>query len=562
MKLTFAFVTLTVFSSLAADLYSQNTKLSLEYKNEKIVNILRAIEDQSEFRFFYNEEINLSAVVSINKSNAPIGEILDHLFEKTAVTYEVVGRQVILRAMKTAFPSQQSKTITGKVTDSSGTPMPGVTIVIKGTNYGTITDFEGKYQFPNIPGNTVLLFSFVGMRTREISVAEESVIDVKLEEETIGIEEVVAVGYGTLKKSNVSGSITSVKGTDLRTTPTSNAAQALQGKAPVFISRNEGQPGSESTIFVRGIGSLGNSNPLWVVDGVKHAPLENVNDIESVEILKDAASTAIYGVEGANGVIVVTTSKARAGKVKIAYNVYVKSLHVKTPFNMLSTPQYLERYMQRWHDNNPTLSDPTGYVKEVYLWSDSEIAKLPSTNWVDAMTGPGFEQAHTLSVSGGTDQFTYNLSLLHEDDQGTWVKTMYAKENIKLDFTQKITDWLKIGESLNYTFSKISDFQEWSLTYHATPLIKPRIEAGDEDNPLGTGYGYISEDFSGKFEWQGWNPLEIAEMTDRWKKNERMWGNFSIEVTPVKGLVWTTNLSGSFKNYWYNQFMNDIYGAN
>ena len=441
------------------------------------------------------------------------------------------------------WTESQQQAVTGTVTDSqTGQVLPGVNVVIKGTTAGAITDINGKYSIAAPNRNAILVFSFIGYGTVEIPVAGKSVLDAALTSEALSLEEVIVVGYGTMKKSNVSGSITSVKGVELRSMPTSNAAQALQGKAPIYVSRNEGQPGSESTIFLRGVGSMRNSNPLWVVDGVKSAPLENVNDIESIEILKDAASTAIYGVEGANGVILVTTTKAKAGKARVNYNVYFKSLNVKMPYTMLSTPQYIDRYMQRWRDNNPTISDPTGRVKNMYLWSDSQIAQLPSTNWVDVMTDRGFEQAHTLSVSGGNDQLSYNLSILHEYDKGTWVKTMFAKENVRFDFTQKITDWLKFGESLNYTFSKTSDFQEWSQTYRATPVMNPLVKPGEEDNPLGTGYGYISEAFFPNIEWQGWNPLERAELTHNWKKNEKMWGNFNIEVTPIKGLVWTTNL--------------------
>jgi TonB-linked SusC/RagA family outer membrane protein len=461
----------------------------------------------------------------------------------------------------TSSSEVQQQTITGTIRDSqTGQAMPGVNIIVGGTTMGTISDANGKYSI-SAGKDAILVFTFIGYTESRIPVAGKTVIDVELVSELTALDEVVVVGYGTMKKSNISGSITSVKGGELRKMPTSNAAQALQGKAPVFVSRNEGQPGAETTILLRGVGSLRNSSPLWVVDGVKSAPLENVNDIESIEILKDAASTAIYGVEGANGVILVTTSKARMGKARVNYNVYLKSLNVKMPYTMLSTPQYIERYMQRWRDNNPTISDPTGKVKNMYLWSQSEIADLPSTNWVDVMTDPGFEQVHTLSVSGGTDQLGYNISLLHEYDKGTWVKTMFSKENVKFDFTQKIAEWLKFGESLNYTFSKTSDFQEWSQTYRATPIMKPRVGPGEEDNPLGTGYGYISEAFFPNIEWQGWNPLERAELTHNWKKNERMWGNFDIEVTPLKGLVWTTNLSGAMRNYWYEQFVDDNWGG-
>ncbi len=227
----------------------------------------------------------------------------------------------------------QQQIVRGTVTDSqTGESMAGVNIQVKGTTVGAISDAGGRYSISVPDPNATLVFSFVGYIIQEVPLDGRTSLNISLVTELRGLEEVVVIGYGTMKKSNVSGAITSVKGQELRTVPTSNVAQALQGKAPIYISRNEGQPGSESTIVLRGVGSLRNSNPLWVVDGVKNAPLENVNDIESIQILKDAASTAIYGVEGANGVILVTTNKAKAGKARVNYNVYLKSLHVKMPY--------------------------------------------------------------------------------------------------------------------------------------------------------------------------------------------------------------------------------------
>ncbi|MEN6589070.1 MAG: TonB-dependent receptor plug domain-containing protein, partial [Proteiniphilum sp.] len=233
---------------------------------------------------------------------------------------------------------QQPTNLKGKVTDSFGAPLPGVTVVVKGTTQGTITDAQGNYSLPNVPFDATLVFSFVGMRTQEIPVSGKTIIDMKMVEETIGLEEVVAVGYGTMRKSDLTGSVASVKSEDIIKMGTISLDQALAGKVSgVVVTQGSGVPGSGASIKIRGINSMRGSEPLYIIDGVpmdntrlsgivdeqeassQISPLSSINssDIESMEVLKDASATAIYGSRGANGVVIITTKSGKAGLGKI-----------------------------------------------------------------------------------------------------------------------------------------------------------------------------------------------------------------------------------------------------
>ncbi|MCD6354785.1 MAG: TonB-dependent receptor plug domain-containing protein, partial [Prolixibacteraceae bacterium] len=329
MKLTIFLICITILGSLAAESYSQTTKLTLEIKNSSVKSILGQIEDQSEFRFFYSGSIDVERKTSISQKDKNVFDILDELFKGTGVKYEVRGRQIALMQGNETFfgnlQQTQQKAITGIVTDESGQPLPGVTVLVKGTTQGTVTNADGEYSISSLPENATLVFSFVGMRTQEIPVGEQTTINVQMEEKTIGIEEVVAIGYGVVNKRDLTGVVSKVDAEQLSAAPVSRVDQALQGKsAGVQVTSTNGSPGAGTTIRIRGGNSISASNePLFVIDGFIGAGdlnTINPNDIESVEILKDASATAIYGARGANGVILITTKKGTVGEMRININ--------------------------------------------------------------------------------------------------------------------------------------------------------------------------------------------------------------------------------------------------
>ena len=330
MKLTSLFLLMGIIQVVALNSYSQSTKLTMEFRNVSVEDALREIEDQSEFYFVYNKDvIDVDRKVNLEAKDLQIEEILDFFFKNTNVNYQVVDRHIILSTLLT---NQSKLNIRGKVVDTNSQPLPGVTVVLKGTTNGTITDVDGNYFLSNVPSDETLVFSFVGMRSLEVPVSGKTSIDVVLMEETIGIEEVVAIGYGSMQKSDITSSISEVDVDQLSRQTTSSLDQSLQGLIPgVQVEQTTGNPGGSSSIRIRGSSSVGaGSDPLFVIDGnpmpesygKNQNPLSwlNPNDIESITVLKDASSTAIYGSRGSNGVILITTKSGKEGKTTVSFN--------------------------------------------------------------------------------------------------------------------------------------------------------------------------------------------------------------------------------------------------
>jgi len=267
MKLTIFIVTISILSGLSAESYSQSTRLNLTENNSTLLNVLRAIEEKSEFKFFYNEKVDVNKAVSVDVFQKTITEILDNVLANTSVKYKVLGRQIALydnKEMEPFVSEQQGKKITGKVSDATGGSLPGVSVVIKGTTTGIITDISGNYSLNNVPDNATLQFSFVGMKSVEVKVGSQATINVVLEDETIGIEEVVAIGYGTAKKRDVTGAVGSVKAEAIVRSNPIQPAKALQGQlAGVNVNKVNSRPGSDYTIDIRGVHSISfSSEPL------------------------------------------------------------------------------------------------------------------------------------------------------------------------------------------------------------------------------------------------------------------------------------------------------------
>ena len=299
MKLTAFLILVSVVCVFANETYSQTKKINLDMKNVTVKEVLSGIEEQSEFHFMYSPKvIDANREVVIDAENAKIEEVLKSLFAGTDVEYTIKDRIIVLSTsavINDLFNNQQQKSVTGKVTDSSGGSLPGVSVVVKGTTTGVITDNSGNYKI-GIPDNATLQFSFVGMKTQEIAIGGKSTINVTMADETIGIEEVVAVGYGTQKKSDITGSVSSVSKKDLGDRQVSSIAALIQGKAA-------GVDVTQGKMRIRGVTSFNNTDPLVVIDGFIGGNLSTVNpnDIENIEVLKDASSTAIYGSRGAKG---------------------------------------------------------------------------------------------------------------------------------------------------------------------------------------------------------------------------------------------------------------------
>lgn len=445
-------------------------------------------------------------------------------------------------------------TVTGKVTTDAGEALVGVSVVLKGTTTGTVTDVDGKYSL-NVPEeNAVLVFSFIGYVSEEIPVGNQTVIDVKLLEDLKALEEVVVVGYGTQKKSVVTGAISSVKAKDLETMPVNRIEQALQGRtAGLIIAASSGQPGSSASVMVRGITTLNNNNPLWVVDGVVidagGIGYLNQSDIESIEVLKDAASQAIYGARAAAGVILVTTKKGKSGALRVSYNGFYGTSAPARKLDLLNATEYATLR------NEASVADGKGI-----LFSDP--ASLGAgTDWQNAIFNDNAKrQNHELSISGGNDISTFYASFGYLKQEGIVATEIskYNRTNLRVNTTHKIKPWLKFGQNLGYSYEKMLGIGNVNSEYGGplssainldpiTPLVEtdpakisasPYNNLGVRKDKFGNPYG-ISPDVQQEMS----NPLALISTAlgnHGWGHN--IVGNGYVEAEPIKGLVLRSTL--------------------
>lgn len=528
MRIVALLILISITQTFALDAYAQNKRLSLNVKNETIVNILEKIEDQSEFYFMFDaSRINVYQKKSVDCENQPIRNILDQLFENTGITYSINDRQVLL-TIKEKFDTEQQISISGRVIDSSGASLPGVTVVVKGTTTGTITDTDGNYSLANVPADATLVFSFVGMKTQEISVTGKTNINVTMAEETIGIEEVVAIGYGTMKKRDLTGSVGSIQSKQLEEQGAKvNVLEALQGILPGLNINQSANSASQSSfdIMVRGQNSIKASNsPLIILDGVPYNGgfnEINQNDIQSIEVLKDASSSAIYGARGANGVILITTKKGGKGKPKLSYEGTYGLQEIYSEPDILTAEEYWEFATERvgadYADNFPTVAQ--NYAEGNYV------------NWLELATRNGQQQKHTLNVTGGNKNINYFLSGGYTDVKGIALGDNFKQLTVRTNIKVNITDWLEIGTNSQYSYQDNSGITaNFSGVFQQNPLINVYDENGDY-----AVYPWPEQPIIQ-------NPLSNLNILDD-DKDRRLFSNnyINIDIPFIKGLSYKLN---------------------
>tara|TARA_R110002051_G_scaffold117009_2_gene190620 strand:- start:24128 stop:27235 length:3108 start_codon:yes stop_codon:yes gene_type:complete len=370
----------------------------------------------------------------------------------------------------------QQKTITGTITTPNGEPIPGVNILQKGTTNGTVSDFDGNYSI-DAPSGSTLVFTSIGIKSKEVTIGQANIYNVTMEEDNTQLDEVVVVGYGTQKKSDVTGALVSVSAEDITSRPVNNAIEAMQGKAAgVDISTNE-RPGQVGSITIRGVRSLSASNsPLYVLDGIPliSGGIDNINpsDIESIDILKDASATAIYGSRGANGVIIVTTKKGKSGRFTLNYSTSVTAQNIREFAPLFNAGEFVEyRRWAKYYENSvtyprgdqPTITndaaifsgDDTAFDNILQGWEGGtwDGSKLTSTDWTDFVTQTGYTTLHTLSASGGTEKMKAYGSFGYTSNSGTVLGQSYKRYNGNVSVDIKPIDWFSFGGTLNTSFS-------------------------------------------------------------------------------------------------------------
>jgi TonB-dependent starch-binding outer membrane protein SusC len=459
---------------------------------------------------------------------------------------------VLLLLANLSLMAQQ--TITGVVKDTGGQPIPGVTVVVKGTSAGTLTGADGKYSLPTPNGSTTLRFSFIGYTNLEVPINGRSVIDATLEQSINEMSEVVVVGYGTQRRATVTGAISSVTSDKITALPTSGLDQALQGRAAGVTVIQNGAPGFDATIRVRGISTVNDANPLFVVDGVVSTSISNISpsDIESIEVLKDASTAAIYGSLGSNGVIMVTTKKGKAGKTTVNLESYYGVQYSDARYNLMNAAQYKE------YATGGAFTTPAVYSNSIY----TDRLNAANTDWQDQIYQTGPMQNYDLSVSGGNENATFRLSTGYLNQQGIVIKTGLERYNFRVnsDFKKGI---LKIGENLSLSFSNqapLADNGGRSLLEHAIKMA-PYLPVYNPDN-LG-GFQGPTTAIDGQ---DAENPVRIMELNRRRQNTLFILGNLYGELELLKGLKFRTNLGlqnqSITNNQFYPSFNDDNLGGN
>ena len=488
--------------------------------------------------------------------------------------------------------AQQSRKITGTITDAKGEPLLGVNVVVKGTTNGTITDLDGKYAL-DVEPNAILVISYIGYVTQQMPVSG-NVMNITLKEDTQNLDEVVVVGYGTQQKKDITGSVAVIDTEELLASSGSSATQQLQGKATGVNIGTSGAPGSATMVRIRGINSINDNGPLYVIDGVSTRDQDlssiNPNDIESMQVLKDASSAAIYGAQAANGVILITTKKGtKTGQPKLTYDGYYGFSKTGKRYDVLNA---YDRINVEWQASKNNL-DLTGasangelpYHQQFGSTSDSWVNHLPNymtvtgaggstsidpsdynqannvvyapvgdTNWWDEISQLGWMQNHQLSLSGGTDKGQYTMSMNYFDQQGTAIESYFTRYQARANSSYNVRPWLRFGENLTYSFSKNNglsfsgtESNIYSWTYRASPYVPVYDYAGN----------YAGSLFAGTGNFQ--NPVAIRERNkDNYATTQRVFGNVYGEADLWTGLTFRTNFGIDYRNdYSYSMTKNN-----
>lgn len=468
----------------------------------------------------------------------------------------------------TSAASAQTLTVSGTVTDES-LPLPGVSVVVQGTNQGTITDFDGNYELPNVSSNATLEFRFVGFATQEINVNGRTEINVTMEEDMAALDEVVVVGYGSMERANVTGAITTVDVEEMQKTPVPNAVEALRGRVPgLQVTRSSGQPGAGVTFKIRGTNSLGaaagdidaNNQPIIVVDGVPliggNLSELNPDDIESINVLKDAAAASIYGSSGANGAVLITTKSGKAGKPSINLNFSTGFVEIANRINMMNGDEYV-KYL---FDSQIAAGNPNPLLNNII--DPNEVSNYIAGNdvdWQDVLLGTGMQRNLSVGASGGGEDFSFYLNGDMYAEEGIVVRSDYKRYSLRFNSDYSPTDWLEIGARVQLTKSFSDEtsnvISEFNINGGFAPFIpiSNNTPLGDLYNEDGSLTQFIRTD---RFQI---NPLYRYGESIIDREVTRAYVNPYINIGLGQGFSYTLNAYAEDRDEFFGRFLSEDY---
>lgn len=554
-----ALLTMTALLCLNAGIFAQSVSLNLG--NVSVKEAMNKVKDTSGYSFVYSKgDIDTGKKVSVKAQQ--LDEAIRQILDGQNVTYEIKGKNIIIKRITAGRQKGNSRKVSGVVKDSQGEPIIGANVSVKGTSMGTITDINGNYEL-DIPNGSTISISYIGFLTQEIASHDKSVLDIVLKEDAKSLDEVVVVGYGTMKKSDLTGAITQVKAKDLPQTGNMSLGQMLTGKAAgMQVSLQSAQPGGGVWMQIRGnaSGGAGNSGPLYVIDGFpitsdnvepgsgnqyssgNKSALNNLNpaDIESIEILKDASATSIYGARAANGVVLITTKRGKEGeKPKIQYSGSVSFQKRVKQIDMLDAQGFMTEtnrvlYEDWLSDNRITpygTTDPSTVAPYSPKYTDEQIANAQTTDWLGAVERTGIITQHNLSLTGGTDKSSYYISGNYYNHQGVIKNNGIERYSGRVNFDQKLGNYFKAGINLNLSEVKSDNValgsggNENAGVIRAAMNANPSLPIYDEEGnyTLDPDQPYLA------------NAVSLLEMKDQ-STIDQVLGNFYLSVNPLKGL--------------------------
>jgi len=550
---------------ISASTFSQTTRISMQVKNVDIREAFREIERTSGFSFlFYEKATNLKKNVTISATNRTLSELMDEMLEGTDLIYRVLDDKFIVIS---PLDKLQQQKLTGTITDATnGEPVIGANIVVEGTTIGTVTDVNGKFSLDIPKSDAVILVSFIGYNTEKLSVNGQSTLAIRLMPDVQKLDEIVVIGYGTVKKSDISGSIVSVSSEDMMKKSPTNILQGLQGVAAgVMVTSQDGAPDGNAAIRIRGVATInGSANPLYVIDGVQvgtNANFLNPSDIQSIEILKDASATAIYGSAGANGVIMVTTKQGKAGAANITFSADYGIQTLSSTLDVGGVDQYAK--------NIRTARTNDGAVLQNQIFSEAYDGHRKNIDWQKQMTEVGIKQQYTLSASGGTEKTQTSLSLGYLNNNGLIVNTNYKRLTGRLSAITKVVDFIELGANINFSHDEshgsnsgfgnngnLSSLRDLAFTCPTLDYVNPTTGDYVSPNVINSNGTYGIGLQSGVGQYDGGVSNIYAEQMESngLTKNNRVLTSAYASIKLLKGLVFKSVASYNYTTNSYNRF--------
>jgi TonB-linked SusC/RagA family outer membrane protein len=519
-------ILLVFFMQLSVQAKSQS-KITLSLKSVELTKAISMLESSSDYRFVYNNSLIPSSVkIDANFKEADLAEVMVTLLKGTGLSYKMMQNDLIVLFKPAQGNEKQDVIVTGKVTDASGNPLNGASVNVKGSSQGTSTNASGDYSL-SVPDNAVLVVSYVGFETREVAVSGRTNIDVTLQPSVVTGEAVVVVGYGTQRKRDLTGSVASVSGADIAKQPNNNPIASLQGKVAGVTIVNSGQAGSTPTVRIRGVNSTNNGDPLYVVDGIFQTSIDYLNpgDVESIEVLKDPSSIAIFGLQGGNGVIIVTTKRAKKGQTRVNFQSQVGVQNVINKIDLVDADGFKKLYSQQLANVNAAPYDFTNYTA--------------NTNWQDEIFRTALFNNNSLSISNTAEKTSTLLNIAYNTQEGVLRNDKYEKLIIRLGEEIRLNKSIKVGADLTGFYYNSNPPAAGVLgALWAAPIVPVK-------SPDGIFYSMPSFQRA-----QVGNPVAALERNDRNSINKgyRITGNVFAEIKFLKNFTWKSTFYADIAN--------------